>query len=59
MFKFFMKLFDWINGGTDWRLERYLSQSADLADLERRQRQWQRMSDWERDRWMIWTRYPF
>lgn len=57
--QFFKKLFDWINSGTDWRLERYLAQSVDLADLERRQRQWQYMSDFERDRWMIWTRYPF
>lgn len=59
MFKFFKNLYDWINNSTDFRQERYLAQSVDLADLERRQRQWQYMSEWERDRWLIWTRYPF
>jgi hypothetical protein len=50
--KILEKLFDWFdNRYIDFRLERYLSASVDLCDLEHRQQKWEFMSESERNRY--------
>jgi hypothetical protein len=48
----FQKMWAWLRDcGTDFRLERYLSNSTDIADLEHRQHKWTYMSEAEKSRW--------
>ena len=48
--KLLRKVFAWFNRYTmDHRLERYLAQSVDLYDLERREQRWNFMSEAERN----------
>ena len=49
----FQRLWAYLTNPTDWRQERYLAASTDMADLDYRQRRWQRMREWERDRWWL------
>ena len=52
--KFLERWFAWFRSGTDFRLERYLAASTDLADLERRQKKWMYMTESERNRWHVY-----
>ncbi len=49
MKKFFKKIFSNFTMNQDFGLERYLSKSVDICDLEHRERKWSRMSDSERN----------
>jgi hypothetical protein len=50
-----MNLFDWLlswfDSSIDYRLERYLGQSVDRCDLEHRLKNWDYMSETERNSW--------
>jgi len=45
------KLINWIRSPYDFRMERYLAGSADIAELDHRMRKWQYMSESERARY--------
>jgi hypothetical protein len=51
MMKFLRALWHWADPGVDWRLERYLAESIDLADLEHRIKRWDYMTEAERNHW--------
>ena len=49
MFRWFKELFS--GNSVDFRMERFLSQSADHAELEHRIRRWENMNEGEKNRW--------
>jgi hypothetical protein len=43
--KLFYRFIAWMRSPTDFRMERYLARSVDVADLEHRLQKWSRMSE--------------
>jgi hypothetical protein len=51
MLQLIKKFMSWIDDPTDFRMERFLSQSSDIADLDYRMQKWTYMSESEKQRY--------